>query len=77
MKKHPKPGVPTCVKPKALRKLLVEVNRVDGWEVSGTNNHVKVTSPDGHKIFCSSTGNKRGRLLKNVLADLRRIGWDQ
>lgn len=75
-KSHPKPGVPRGVKPKELKNLLRDVWATDGWLVVGTNNHVKVISPDGEKIFTSVTA-RSPRVVDQVRSDLRRIGWDQ
>lgn len=57
-----------------MRQLLRRVEK-QGFATENTNGgHLKITSPDGKPIFASSSPSD-GRAIKNLIAQLRRVGY--
>ena len=57
-----------------MRQLLRRVEK-QGFATENTNGgHLKITSPEGKSIFASSSPSD-GRAIKNLIAQLRRVGY--
>lgn len=64
------------MKSKELKRIIALAIR-QGYSVELRNNgHYKFTAPTGRFIFTSSTPSDR-RAIKNILADLRKLGFTE
>lgn len=57
-----------------MRQLLRRIEKQGFTTQNTSGGHLKITSPDGKPIFAASSPSDR-RAMKNLIAQLRRLGY--